>query len=74
MRGIVDRKGEQFAFVQGNMLYTLDGEPSGHIQGEFVVDLAGQRIWRIVGDAIYSLDGNETIGYLGGERPSDYDI
>jgi hypothetical protein len=74
MRGVVDRKGEQFAFVQGNNLYMLDGELSGYVQGEFVVDLAGNRIWRIVGDAIYSLDGNETIGYLGGERPDEWDI
>lgn len=74
MRGIVDRKGEQFAYLQGGILYTLEGEPTGQIQDEFVVDLAGNRMWRIVGDAIYALDGAETIGYLSGERPSAHDV
>jgi hypothetical protein len=74
MRGIVDRKGEQFAYLQGNTVYTLDGEPTGYVQGEFIVDLAGNRVWHIVGDAIYSLDGAETIGFMSGERPSNYDL
>lgn len=74
MRGILDRKGEQFAYVQGNILYTLADEPTGQIEGEFVVDLAGNRRWRIVGDGIYSLDGAETIGFFSAERPSNYDI
>lgn len=73
MRGVIDRKGEQFAFVQGATLYTLDGEATGHIQGEFVLDLAGNPMWRIVGDALYTLDQSETIGYLSSPRPSLYD-
>ena len=67
MRGLIDRKGEQFAYFEGTTLYTLDGEPTGHIEGEFIVDLAGNPMWRIVGDAVYALDSSETIGYMGSE-------
>ncbi len=71
MRGLVDRKGEQFAYFLGNTLYTLDDEPTGRVQGEYIVDLGGSRMWRVVGDGIYSLDGMETIGYIGSERTED---
>lgn len=74
MRGLIDRKGEQFAFSQGNTLFTLDGEPTGYLRGDFIEDLAGNRIWRVVGDAVYSLDGNETIGFFGEERDDRYDL
>ncbi|MCP4362753.1 MAG: hypothetical protein GY796_32510 [Chloroflexi bacterium] len=73
MRGLIDRKGEQFAYLEGNILHTLDGEPSGHLQGEFIVDLAGNRVWRVVGDGVYTLDSSETIGFFSGERPSNLD-
>ena len=72
MRGLIDRKGEQFAYLIGNVLYTLEGEVSGRLQKNFIVDLAGNKIWRIVGDGIYALDGFETIGYLGTETRNDY--
>lgn len=68
MRGLVDRKGEQFGYIIGGRLYTMDDEVSGHVSGEFITDLAGNPVWRIVGDGIYSLDGSETIGYLTAER------
>jgi len=71
MRGLVDRKGEQFAYLIGNTLYTLDGEPSGRLEGEFIVDLAGKPIWRVVGDGVYAVKGLETIGYITNERPDD---
>jgi hypothetical protein len=74
MRGLIDRKGEQFAFLQGNTLFTLDGEPTGYLRGSFIEDLAGNRIWRVVGDAVYSVDGNETIGFFGAERDDRYDL
>ena len=72
MRGLIDRKGEQFAYLIDNVLYTLDGEESGRLQKPFILDLAGNKVWRVVGDGIYSLDGNETIGYLSTERRDDY--
>jgi hypothetical protein len=72
MRGLVDRKGEQFAYLEGNTLYTLEGEATGYLKEEFIVDLHGEKVWRVVGDAVYSLDGMETIGYLSGERPHDF--
>ncbi len=72
MRGLIDRKGEQFAYFEGEVLYTLQGDVTGRIEGEFIVDLAGNPMWRIVGDAVYSLDNSETIGYLGSEAPDHY--
>jgi len=71
MRGLVDRKGEQFAYIVGSTLYTLDDEPTGRVQDNFIVDLSGNRMWRVVGDGVYSLDGMETIGYIGSERAED---
>ncbi len=67
MRGLIDRKGEQFAYLEGNILYTLEGEPTGRMQKDFILDLAGNPMWRVVGDGVYSLDGMETIGYLSSE-------
>ena len=72
MRGIYGRKGEQFAYLQGAMLFTLEDEHTGYLHGEFIVDLQEKRVWRVVGDAIYSLDGNETIGYIGSEVNQQY--
>ncbi|MFQ5398256.1 MAG: hypothetical protein ACE5E7_01525 [Anaerolineae bacterium] len=71
MRGLIDKKGEQFAYLQNNLLYTLDDELTGRLEGDFIVDLAGNKVWRIVGDGVYSLDGMETIGFLGSEKPDD---
>jgi hypothetical protein len=71
MRGLVDRKGEQFAYLIGNVLYTMDGEPSGRLEGEFILDLAGRPVWRVVGDGVYAVKGLETIGYLTEERRDD---
>lgn len=73
MRGLIDKKGEQFAYLQGHVLYTLEGDPTGRIEGNFVVDLAGNCVWRVVGDAVYSLDGMETIGYFSSERDQSLD-
>ena len=68
MRGLVDRKGEQFAYLIGNVLYTMDGEASGQLAGEYITDLAGKPMWRVVGDGVYAVKGLETIGYLTEER------
>lgn len=68
MRGLVDRKGEQFGYVIGDLVYTLDDEPTGRLTGDYVVDLAGNPVWRVVGDGLYALDGSETIGFLTAER------
>ncbi|MBP8950671.1 MAG: hypothetical protein KBG73_17630 [Candidatus Promineofilum sp.] len=71
MRGLIDRKGEQFAYLIGDVLYTMDGEPSGRLAGEYILDLAGKPTWRVVGDGVYALKGLETIGYLTEERNDD---
>ncbi|MBE2198558.1 MAG: hypothetical protein IAE79_08115 [Anaerolinea sp.] len=69
MRGLIDKKGEQFAYLEGNTLYTMDGEATGYLQEEFVVDLAGKKIWRVVGDGVYTLNDAETIGYFSSDMP-----
>ncbi len=71
MRALIDRKGEQFGYLLNDILYTLDDEPTGRLDGEYVVDLAGQRMWRVVGDAVYALDGSETIGFFGTSASPD---
>ncbi|WP_420645434.1 hypothetical protein [Candidatus Leptofilum sp.] len=74
MRGLIDRKGEQFAYLQGSTLYTMGGEPTGQLRDGFIEDLAGKRIWRVVGDGVYTLDGSETIGFFGARRSEQYDF
>ena len=74
MRGLIVRKGEQFAYLQGSTLYTLGDEPTGQLRGSFIEDLAGNRIWRVVGDGVYSLDGNETIGFFSAPRSQEHDF
>ena len=69
MRGLVDKKGEQFAILRGQILYDLEDVATGKREGDFIVDLAGKRVWRIVGDGVYSLDGSESIGYFGSDMP-----
>lgn len=73
MRGLMDVNGEQFAYLEAGTVYTLDGEPTGRLQGSYIVDLAGNKIWRKIGDGIYSVSGNETIGYLTEEKPDDFE-
>ena len=73
MRGLIDRKGEQFAYLQNGILYTLEGEPTGRLQGNFIVDLVGNRVWRVIGDAVYTLSGMEPVGFFSGDRSSRYD-
>lgn len=71
MRALIDRNGEQFAYLIGNTLFTMDDEPSGRLEGEYIVDLAGKPVWRVVGDGVYAVRGLETIGYLTEERRDD---
>ncbi len=72
MRGIIDRKGEQFAYLQGNVLYDLEDRATGRLQGDYIVDIQGNPVWRVVGDGLYALDSSETIGYIGSNYPKDY--
>lgn len=74
MRGLIDRKGEQFAYLQGDTLFTLGGEPTGRLRDGFIEDMAGSPIWRVVGDAVYTLDSSETIGFFSDERDDQYSL
>lgn len=71
-RGLYDRKGEVFAYLSGIELYTLDGEHTGRLEGDYVVDLAGNRVWRVYDDGVYSLDSMEPVGYFGEEKQDEY--
>lgn len=72
-RGLIDPSGEQFAYLYGATLYTLDDEATGRREGDFIVDMEGNRMWRIEGDAVYKMDGTP-VGYLGEERPDEFDF
>jgi hypothetical protein len=64
VRSLVSPKGETFAYLQDDKLYTLEGEHTGYREGALIVDLAYTAVWRLHGDAIHTLDHSETIGYL----------
>jgi hypothetical protein len=70
-RGLYDRNGELFAYVEGDILYTVDGEPTGRIKDKNIVDMGGNPIWRIIGDGVYSMDSMEAVGYFGSEGPEE---
>ena len=68
-RGLHDRRGELFAYIEGDVLFTMDGEATGRLQGEYVIDMAGNRIWRVYQDGVYSLDSQEAVGYFSASSP-----
>jgi hypothetical protein len=68
-RGLHDRRGELFAYLEGGQLYTLEGELTGRLEGDFIVDRAGNRVWRVYSDGVYSLDALRPIGYFSDETP-----
>ena len=73
MRSLTDKKGEQFAYLENNVLYDMDGVATGSLEGDFIVDLAGKPVWRVVGDCVYTRDSSESIGFLGGDHATrDY--
>ena len=69
-RGLLDTKGEVFAYLKGGTLYTLDGEATGRLEGDFIVDTAGNRVWRVEKDGVYSLDGSRPVGYFSSQTPT----
>ncbi|MDJ0755694.1 MAG: hypothetical protein QNJ45_19365 [Ardenticatenaceae bacterium] len=71
IRGLISKKGELFAYLKGDELYTLDWELTGRLDraNHQVVDLAGKPIWRLYGDTIYHLDQYESLGYFSEPRP-----
>jgi len=71
-RGLYDRKGELFAYLEGNTLFTLEGEVTGRLEGKYIVDTAGNPVWRVYDSGVYSLNELEAIGYFGEAAPEDY--
>ena len=72
-RGLIDQHGEQFGYLYGTTLYTLDDEATGRVVGDFILDLDGNKMWRLQGDAVYKMDGTP-VGYFGEERPDEFDF
>ena len=72
IRGLTDRKGETFAYLEGDHLFTLEGEHTGYLRDEFIVDMVGNKVWRVIGDAVYTKNGQEPVGYLGMPYSRDY--
>ncbi len=70
-QGVLDRKGELFAYLEGGVLYTLDDEPTGRLEGEYIIDMAGNRMWRVYQHAIYKLDMSEAVGYFSSPAPEN---
>jgi hypothetical protein len=71
-RGLMDRKGELFAYLQGDSLFSLDGEMTGRLDGNFIVDTAGNRVWRVYHDGVYTLDGSKAVGYFSSPTPGEF--
>jgi hypothetical protein len=69
-QGLHDPKGELFAYLEGNVLYTLEGEATGRLELGYIVDIAGNRLWRVDGDGVYSLETEEAVGYFSSQSPS----
>lgn len=70
-RGLLDTKGELFAYLEGDTLYSLDGDVTGRLEGGYILDTAGNRVWLVQKDGVYSLDGARAIGYFGSRGPED---
>ena len=71
-RGLMDRKGELFAYLHGDSLYSLEGDLTGRLAGKYIIDTAGNQVWRVYKDGVYSLDGSEAIGYFSSQTPEDF--
>jgi hypothetical protein len=70
-RGLLDTKGELFAYLEGDRLYSLDGELTGYLDGSYIVDTAGNRVWLVQQDGVYTLGGGRAIGYFSGRTPEN---
>jgi hypothetical protein len=62
-RGIYDRNGELFAYLDGDRVYDLDGAQIGYRRGQAIYTMAGEPMWTLEGDGLYA--GGQNIGYLG---------
>ena len=71
-RGIYDTQGELFGYIEGSLVYTLDGEQMGQVKQAEIVNLEDEPMWLIRGDGLYTPAG-ETVGYLGSERSEERD-
>ena len=71
-RGLYDRSGEVFGYLDGTRVFDLDSRQIGELRGRVIYDLDDERRWLVDGDALLDLRGN-VIGYLGEAAPRDED-
>ena len=71
-RGLYDRSGEVFGYLDGTRVFDLDSRQIGELRGRVIYDLEDERRWLVDGDALLDLRGN-VIGYLGEPAPRDED-
>ena len=71
-RGIYDRDGEVFGYLDGTRVYDLDSRQIGELRGRAIYDLNDERRWLVESDALLDLRGH-VIGYLGERAPRDED-
>jgi hypothetical protein len=71
-RGIYDRDGELFGYIDGQHIYNLSGQRTGTLRGQVIYDLDDDRRWLLDRDALLDLRGH-VIGYLGQPVRPDYD-
>jgi hypothetical protein len=71
-RGMYDRGGELFGYLEVTRVYDLDGQQIGELRGRVIYDQEDERRWLVDGDALLDLRGN-VIGYLGERDPHDED-
>ncbi|MBN1680303.1 MAG: hypothetical protein JW966_08415 [Anaerolineae bacterium] len=63
-RGIYNRDGDVFGYVEGIRTYDLNGKQTGVVRDQVIYDTDGNAHWRLSGDAILDNQGT-VIGYLG---------
>ncbi|MBI5957608.1 MAG: hypothetical protein HY866_02665 [Chloroflexi bacterium] len=69
-RGMYDRDGELFGYIDGVRVYNRQGDLIGEMRGQAIYDLQEERRWLLDRDALLDLRGN-VIGYLGARVPQD---
>ncbi len=69
-QGIYDRKGELFAYLEGNRICDLDGVQIGVRRGQVIYNTDDDKMWTIEGDGLY-LDSGDAVGYIGSSMMHD---
>ena len=63
-RGIYDKNGELFGYLDGSEVYDLNDTRTGFFRDGAIYAENGEIQWIVRGDGLYDLKG-ESVGYLG---------